>query len=140
RHPAGRPRGPRRESHRRRGMAARTSGAECTGASARYDGPSHLRRRHGTALARRREQGGPMIDNVRDDLSRKAGTARTELDALMWLLRTAVVGAVLGALYTELRKAPEDRTWNGKLLGVVPYDFRLPTIERLRQSYWNPRS
>lgn len=81
-----------------------------------------------------------MIDNVRDDLSRKAGTARTELDALMWLLRTAVVGAVLGALYTELRKAPEDRTWNGKLLGVVPYDFRLPTIERLRQAYWNPRS
>ena len=81
-----------------------------------------------------------MIDNVRDDLSRKAGTARTELDALMWLIRTAVVGAVLGALYTELRKAPEERTWNGKLLGVVPYDFRLPTVERLRQAYWNPRS
>ena len=81
-----------------------------------------------------------MIDNVRDDLSRKADTARTELDALMWLIRTAVVGAVLGALYTELRKAPEERTWNGKLLGVVPYDFRLPTIERLRQAYWNPRS
>ena len=81
-----------------------------------------------------------MIDNVRDDLSRKAGTARTELDALMWLIRTAVVGAVLGALYTELRKAPEERTWNGKLLGAVPYDFRLPTIERLRQAYWNPRS
>jgi hypothetical protein len=81
-----------------------------------------------------------MIDNVRDDLSRKAGTARTELDALMWLIRTAVVGAVLGAVYTELRKAPEERTWNGKLLGVVPYDFRLPTVERLRQAYWNPRS
>ena len=81
-----------------------------------------------------------MIDNVRGDLSRKADTARSEFDALMWLIRTAVIGAVLGALYTELRKAPEERTWNGKLLGVVPYDFRMPSIERLRQAYWNPRS
>lgn len=81
-----------------------------------------------------------MIENVRGDLSRKADTARSELDALMWLIRTAAVGAVLGALYTELRKAPEDRTWNGMLLGVVPYDFRMPSIDRLRQAYWNPRS
>jgi hypothetical protein len=81
-----------------------------------------------------------MIDNVRDDLSRKADTARSELDALVWLVRTAVMGAVLGALYTELRKPPAERTWNGKLLGAIPYDFRLPTIERLRQAYWSPRS
>ena len=81
-----------------------------------------------------------MIDNVRDDLSRKADTARSELDALMWLIRTAVVGAVLGALYTELRKPPAERTWNGKLLGAIPYDFRLPSIERIRQAYWNPKS
>ena len=81
-----------------------------------------------------------MIDNVRDDVSRKAGTARSELGALMWLIRTAVIGAVVGAIYVELRKAPEERTWTGKLLGVVPYDFRLPTMERLRSAYWNPRS
>ena len=81
-----------------------------------------------------------MIDNVRGDLSRKADTARSELGDLMWLLRMAVVATVLGAIYTELRKPPEQRTWNGKLLGVIPYDFRLPTIERLRAAYWNPRS
>ena len=81
-----------------------------------------------------------MIDNVRGDLSRKADTARSELDALLWLIRTAVVGAVLGAIYTELRKPAEQRTWNGRLLGVVPYDFRLPTVDRLRDAYWNPRS
>lgn len=81
-----------------------------------------------------------MIDNVRDEVSRRADTARSELDALVWLIRTAVVGAVLGAIYVELRKPPEERTWNGKLLGVVPYDFRLPTLERLRGAYWNPRS
>lgn len=81
-----------------------------------------------------------MIDNVRDSLGRQADTARNELGDLVWLLRMAVFGAVAGALYTELRKAPDQRTWNGKLLGVVPYDFRLPTIENLRAAYWNPRS
>ena len=81
-----------------------------------------------------------MIDNVRGDISSKAGTARSELGALLWLLRTAAMAAVAGAIYTELRKPPEERTWNGKLLGVVPYDFRLPTLEGLRQAYWNPHS
>jgi len=81
-----------------------------------------------------------MIDNVRDDLAQRADTARTELGDLAWLLRMAVVGAVAGALYTELRKPPARRTWNGKLLGVVPYDFRLPSLEQLRSAYWNPRS
>ncbi|MEO6295440.1 MAG: hypothetical protein ABIP01_01475 [Candidatus Limnocylindria bacterium] len=81
-----------------------------------------------------------MIDNVRDDLGRRADTARGELGDLMWLLRMAVFGAVAGALYTELRKPAADRTWTGKVLGVVPYDFRLPSLEGLREAYWNPRS
>jgi hypothetical protein len=81
-----------------------------------------------------------MIDNVRDDLARRADTARSEVDSLMWLLRMAVFAAVAGAIYTELRKPAEQRTWNGRLLGFVPYDFRLPTLERLRAAYWNPRS
>ena len=81
-----------------------------------------------------------MIDNVRDDIAQKADTARSELGALLWLLRMAVVAAVGGAIYTELRKPPEQRTWHGKLLGFVPYDFRLPTLEGLGQAYWNPHS
>jgi hypothetical protein len=81
-----------------------------------------------------------MIDNVRDDLTRRADTARGELDALIWLARTAIIGAVLGAIYVELRKTPEQRTWNGRLLGVVPYDFRMPSVEKVRQAYWNPHS
>jgi hypothetical protein len=81
-----------------------------------------------------------MIDNVRDDLTRKADTARSELGDLMWLVRMAVIGAVAGALYTELRKPPSERTWHGRLLGFVPYDFRLPSIDSLREAYWNPRS
>ncbi len=81
-----------------------------------------------------------MIDNVRDEVTRRADTARSELGDLMWLLRMAVFAAVAGAVYTELRKPPAQRTWNGKLLGVVPYDFRIPSLEQLRSAYWNPRS
>ena len=71
---------------------------------------------------------------------KRQDTVRNELGALVWLLRTALLGAVVGAVWVELRKPPEERTWNGKLLGVVPYDFRVPTLEGLRQAYWNPRS
>ena len=79
-----------------------------------------------------------MIDNVRDDISHKAETFRSELGAFGWLLRTAAMAAVAGAIYTELRKPPEERTWNGKLLGVVPYDFRLPSLDRLRAGVLEP--
>lgn len=81
-----------------------------------------------------------MIDTVREDITSKAETARNELGDLMWIVRMAVIGTVVGAVYSELRKPPEQRTWNGKVLGVVPYDFRMPSIDSLRQAYWNPRS
>jgi hypothetical protein len=81
-----------------------------------------------------------MIDNVRDDISRRADTARSEFADLMWLIRTAVLAAFVGAIYAEMRKPPAERTWNGKLLGFVPYDFRLPSIASLRAAYWNAAS
>jgi len=81
-----------------------------------------------------------MIDNVRTDLSRKADTARSEVEDLIWLLKMAAFGAFAAAIYTELRKPPAQRTWHGKLLGVVPYDFRMPSFEQVRGAYWNPRS
>ena len=56
-------------------------------------------------------------------------------------LRDAVVltayGLTLAALLTELSKPPAERTWHGRVLGV-PYDFRPPTLERIREAYWNP--
>ena len=42
------------------------------------------------------------------------------------------------AVATELQKPPDERTWNGEILGLIPYDFRPPTIERLRSRWWNP--
>jgi hypothetical protein len=62
------------------------------------------------------------------------------LRGLRRLLRVAVVGIVVAAVATELSKPEQDRTWHGKVGGVVPYDFRPPTWERFRTAYWNPDS
>jgi hypothetical protein len=56
------------------------------------------------------------------------------------LLRLAVIGIVVAAVATELTKPEEERTWHGRVGGFVPYDFRLPTWERIRSAYWNPDS
>ena len=59
---------------------------------------------------------------------------------LLNLVRTAIWLAFFGAIYQELKKPPAERTWHGKVAGVVPYDFRLPDLQRLRNAYWNPDS
>ena len=59
---------------------------------------------------------------------------------LVKLIRTLMWMAFAAAIYQELKKPPEARTWNGKVAGAVPYDFRLPTLDRLREAYWNPEN
>lgn len=44
------------------------------------------------------------------------------------------------AVVKELRTPEGERTWNGKVASVVPYDFRMPTIERIRERMWDPES
>jgi len=57
----------------------------------------------------------------------------------LWnLVKLAIWLAFFGALYQELKKPAAERTWQGKVAGVVPYDFRLPTIDRIRDAYWAP--
>ena len=53
-----------------------------------------------------------------------------------WRLALAIIGLI--AVIQELRKPPNERTWTGKVADLVPYDFRRPTIERVRSTYWNP--
>ena len=55
-------------------------------------------------------------------------------------VRLAVVGLVVAAVATELAKPETERTWHGRVVGLVPYDFRPPTWERIRSAYWNPDS
>jgi hypothetical protein len=40
------------------------------------------------------------------------------------------------AIRDQLRRPPEERTWHGTVFGI-PYDFRFPTLDRLRDSFWN---
>src|SRR5712692_9854020 len=56
------------------------------------------------------------------------------------LVRLTAIGLVVAAVATELAKPEAERTWHGRVLGVVPYDFRPPTWERIRGAYWNPES
>lgn len=56
------------------------------------------------------------------------------------LVRFAAFGLVVAAVATELSKPEPERTWEGRVFGVVPYDFRPPTWQRIRDAYWNPRS
>lgn len=56
------------------------------------------------------------------------------------LVRFAVFSVVVAAVATELSKPPEERTWHGRVLDIVPYDFRPPTWQKFREAYWNPES
>ena len=57
---------------------------------------------------------------------------------LIRMLQVTVVALTLAAVFQELEKPKEERKWHGEVAGIFPYDFRLPTIKRLKESYWNP--
>lgn len=63
-----------------------------------------------------------------------------KLRNLRRLFRFVTFGLVVAAVATELSKPAEERTWQGKVGGIVPYDFRPPTWQRIRDAYWNPDS
>ena len=74
------------------------------------------------------------------DTSGMVKTLRSEVGDLGWIIRTLGLVAIVGAVVREMRLPPEKRTWHGRLLGFVPYDFRMPTPRRLRDAFWNPHS
>jgi len=54
------------------------------------------------------------------------------------LIQVAAISLTMAAVCQELEKPKEERSWHGRIACFVPYDFRLPTIERLKEAYWNP--
>jgi len=54
------------------------------------------------------------------------------------IIQTAAIALTLAAVCQELEKPKEERKWNGKVAGAIPYDFRIPTIDRLVEAFWNP--
>lgn len=57
---------------------------------------------------------------------------------LVKMIRTLAWVALAAAIYQEMRKPPEERTWHGKVAGTIPYDFRVPTLDKFREAYWDP--
>ena len=53
-------------------------------------------------------------------------------------LKLIAMALTAAAIIKELRLPKDQRTWNGLLAGFVPYDFRKPTMERIREALWNP--
>jgi hypothetical protein len=54
-------------------------------------------------------------------------------DVMVIIGITALMGL---AIREQWQMPPEERTWHGTLYGI-PYDFRPPTTERLRETFWN---
>ena len=55
-------------------------------------------------------------------------------------MKIANYGLLAWAIATELKKDPKDRQWHGELAGVVPYDFRIPTPDKIKKTYWDTGS
>jgi hypothetical protein len=54
------------------------------------------------------------------------------------LIKLLAWGCLGAAIVQELRTPAADRKWHGTVGGVVPYDFRVPSPEKLRDAWWNP--
>lgn len=54
------------------------------------------------------------------------------------LIRLAIFGATIAAIVQEAKKPPGERELHGTVGGVVPYDFRIPTPQRVRDRLWDP--
>lgn len=63
---------------------------------------------------------------------KKQNNKRTR-NTLVSIVGLALVGT---AILDQLRRPAENRTWQGSIMGI-PYDFRIPTIERIRAEVWN---
>lgn len=49
-----------------------------------------------------------------------------------------VVVVAVTAVRRQLALPKDQRTWHGVVEVPVPYDFRFPTVDRVRRSFWNP--
>jgi hypothetical protein len=70
--------------------------------------------------------------------SKDRSTTGKRKSSLRQLVRVIKLAMVISAIGQELSKPAEERTWQGQVWRVVPYDFRPPTWARLRDTLWAP--
>ena len=54
------------------------------------------------------------------------------------LIQVTAMALTMAAICQEMEKPKEKRVWHGVIAGFVPYDFRMPTIGKFKEAYWNP--
>jgi hypothetical protein len=54
------------------------------------------------------------------------------------VLFIVLVAIAVAAIRRQVALPKEERTWHGVVEVPVPYDFRFPTVERIRRSVWDP--
>ncbi len=92
-------------------------------------------------LARRRE---PELDakpaKKLMSLELEMGGLAVEFKArnLSGLLAWLSIDLTIAAVIQELMRPRQFRTWHGRVAGLVPYDFRKPTLSRLKNAMWAP--
>lgn len=57
---------------------------------------------------------------------------------ILGVVRALALTLAVSAVVRELRMPRDERTWHGRVAGFVPYDFRVPTLERSRSRLWSP--
>ena len=55
-------------------------------------------------------------------------------------VQSAVRRAWIVVLAAAVVDAARNRRRHGEVFGFVPYDFRMPDLERVRRQAWDPRS
>jgi Family of unknown function (DUF5808) len=60
------------------------------------------------------------------------------VDRVRRIVKLAALAVTVAAIVEQLRLPAEQRTWEGRVGGLVPYDFRMPTLERAKSRWWNP--
>ena len=60
------------------------------------------------------------------------------MSGLRKLIKWTAIALAAVAVVEQLRRPSNERTWEGTVVGFVPYDFRPPTIDRARSRWWNP--
>jgi hypothetical protein len=50
------------------------------------------------------------------------------------------VGLAVASVVREVRLPADERAWHGALFGFIPYEWRLPTLARVRDAFWRPDS
>jgi hypothetical protein len=60
------------------------------------------------------------------------------MDRFRRIVKIAAFAVTVAAIVEQLRLPAAQRTWEGRVGELVPYDFRMPTLERAKSRWWNP--